>query len=114
MADGVIYLDFADGVNRVMKNVKLYVRLLTKFRNDTKLDKLEAALAAGDFGTAQAEAHTVKGIAANLSLTELFKQSLELETQIKAKSVNPAQVETVKSVYAITVQEVDRVIAENG
>jgi HPt (histidine-containing phosphotransfer) domain-containing protein len=114
MDDNVIYVDFADGVKRVVNNAKLYVKLLNKFRNDTKLDNLEAALAAGDLETAQGAAHTIKGVAANLSLTELFKQSLELETQIKAKSVNPDQLETVKSVFALTIQEVDKVVAENG
>ena len=112
MAD-VVYLDFAEGVKRVMNNAKLYVKLLTKFK-DTKLDVLEAALLAGELEKAQAEAHTIKGVAANLSLTELFKQSLELETQIKAGTVNPNQMETVKSVLAATLAEVDKVIAQNG
>ena len=114
MADDVVYLDYADGIKRVMNNAKLYVKLLTKFRNDTKLDDLEAALAAGDMEKAQGAAHTIKGVAANLSLSELFKQSLELETQIKAKAVNPNQIETIKTVFAATLQEVDKVIAENG
>jgi HPt (histidine-containing phosphotransfer) domain-containing protein len=114
MADNVVYLDYADGIKRVMNNAKLYVRLLTKFRNDTKLDDLEAALAAGDMEKAQGAAHTIKGVAANLSLAELFKQTLELETQIKAKAVEPNQMETVKTVFAETLQEVDKVIAENG
>jgi HPt (histidine-containing phosphotransfer) domain-containing protein len=114
MADNVIYVDFADGVKRVMNNTKFYVKLLTKFRNDTKLYDLEAALAAGNLEAAQEAAHTIKGVAANLSLAELFKQSLELETQIQAKSVKPDQLETVKSVFDLTVQEVDKVTAENG
>ena len=114
MADDVVYLDYADGVKRVMNNAKLYAKLLTKFSSDTKLDNLEAAIAAGDLEKAQTEAHTIKGVAANLSLTELFRQSLELETQIKAKTVNPGQMETVKTVFAATLQEVDKVIAENG
>jgi HPt (histidine-containing phosphotransfer) domain-containing protein len=114
MADEIVYVNFAEGVKRVMNNAKLYVKLLTKFKNDTKLDDLESSLAAGDFETAQNAAHTIKGVAANLSLTELFKQSLELETQIKAKSVNPAQLETVKTVFTQTLQEVEKVIAQNG
>jgi len=114
MADNVVYLDYADGIKRVMNNAKLYVKLLTKFRNDTKLDDLEAALAADDMEKAQGAAHTIKGVAANLSLAELFKQTLELETQIKAKAVEPNQMETVKTVFAETLQEVDKVIAENG
>ena len=75
---------------------------------------LSAALAAGDLETAQVQAHTIKGIAANLSLAELFKHILELENQIKAKSVDPNQFETVKTVFAATIIEIDKVIAENG
>ncbi|MCL2127703.1 MAG: Hpt domain-containing protein [Treponema sp.] len=114
MADNVVYVDFADGIKRVMNNAKLYVKLLAKFRNDTKIEELEAAVAAGDLEKAQSAAHTLKGVAANLSLSELFKQSLELETQIKAKTVDPSQMETVKTVLAATIAEIDKVIAENG
>ena len=114
MADNVVYVDYADGLKRVVNNEKLYVKLLGKFKNDTKLDDLEAALAAGDMEKAQGAAHTVKGVAANLSLAELFKQTLELETQIKAKSVDPNQMEAVKTAFAATLQEVDRVMAEHG
>jgi HPt (histidine-containing phosphotransfer) domain-containing protein len=114
MADNVVYLDFADGVKRVMNNAKLYVKLLTKFRDGTKLDELEAAVAAGDLEKAQAEAHTIKGVASNLSLSELANQTLELEGQIKAGAVDPQLIETIKAVFAATLQEVDKVIAENG
>jgi HPt (histidine-containing phosphotransfer) domain-containing protein len=114
MADEVIYVNMAEGVKRVMNNTKLYIKLLTKFKNDTKLDDLEAALGTGDMEKAQAAAHTIKGLAANLSLSELWKQSLELETQIKAKAVNPAQMEIVKNAFAQTLQEVDKVITQNG
>jgi HPt (histidine-containing phosphotransfer) domain-containing protein len=113
MADEIVYINFDEGVKRVMNNAKLYVKLLTKFKTDTKLDELDSSLAAGDLEKAQTAAHTIKGVAANLSLAELFKQSLELETQIKAKSVNPAQLETVKAVFAQTLQEVEKVIAQN-
>jgi hypothetical protein len=44
----------------------------------------------------------------------LFKQCLELETQIKNGAVNPAQLETVKAVFAATLQAIDKVTAENG
>jgi HPt (histidine-containing phosphotransfer) domain-containing protein len=110
----IIYLDFSDGVKRVMNNAKLYVKLLGKFRDDTKIDDLEAAVAAGDFEKAQGAAHTIKGVAGNLALTELFKQSLELETQIKAKTVDPNQMEVVKTVFETTLLEIDKVKAENA
>ena len=114
MADDVVYVDFADGIKRVMNNAKLYVKLLAKFKDGTKLDELEAAISAGDLGKAQAEAHTIKGVASNLSLSELARQSLEIENQIKAGTVDPAQMETMKAVFAATLQEADKVIAENG
>jgi HPt (histidine-containing phosphotransfer) domain-containing protein len=112
MADDVVYIDIADGVKRVMNNKKLYVKLLTKFRDDTKLSEIEAAFAAGNMEKAQNATHTIKGVAANLSLSELFKQCLKLETQIKAREVDPAQVETVKTVFDATLVEINKVIAE--
>jgi len=114
MADDAVYVNVTEGSARVMKNLKLYVKLLTKFRNDNNLNDLEAAIAAGDMEKAQGAAHTIKGVAANLALTELFKQCLELETQIKGGAANPAQLETVKTVFATTLQEIDKVITENG
>ena len=114
MADEVVYVNFGEGVKRVMNNTKLYVKLLTKFKTDTNLDDLEAAIGAEDWEKAQAAAHTIKGLAANLSLAELQKQSLELEIQIKAKAVNPGQLEILNAAFAQTLQEVDKVIAQNG
>jgi HPt (histidine-containing phosphotransfer) domain-containing protein len=114
MADNAVYIDFADGIKRVMNNTKLYVKLLTKFKTDTNLAGLESAIAAGDMEKARGAAHTLKGLSANLSLIELNKQSLALETQIKAGAADPAQVNMVKTTFAKTLQEIDRVIAENG
>ena len=114
MADDVVYIDFADGLKRVVNNTKLYVKLLTKFKSENKLDDLEAAIAAGEMEKARNAAHTIKGVAANLSLTELYKQSLALETQIKGGAADPAQLDTVKAAFAKTLLEIDRVITENG
>ena len=114
MADDVIYIDIDEGVKRVMNNKKLYIKLLGKFKTDANIDGISEFLAVGDFENAQIQAHTIKGIAANLSLTELFKQILELENQIKARAVAPNQMDIVKAAYSATVTEVDKVIAENG
>jgi len=114
MADEAVYVNVTEGSARVMNNIKLYVKLLGKFKNDNNLNDLEAALAAGDMVKAQNAAHTIKGVAANLAFSELFKQCLELETQIKNGAVNPAQIETVKTVFAATLQTIDKVITENG
>jgi len=113
MAD-VIYVNAEEGVKRVMNNAKLYVKLLNKFKDDSSFNDMEAALKTGDLEKAQIAAHTLKGLAANLSLMELHKQSLEVETQIKAGSINPGQITTVKDAYGQTLAEIEKVIVQYG
>jgi HPt (histidine-containing phosphotransfer) domain-containing protein len=109
---GVVYVDQADGLKRVMNNTKLYATLLNKFKAGTKLDELSAAIEAGDMEKAQRAAHTVKGVAANLSLVELYKQVLDLETQIKAGSLNPGVWESVVVCFDKTLASIDGVLAQ--
>jgi HPt (histidine-containing phosphotransfer) domain-containing protein len=113
MAD-VIYVNFDEGVKRVMNNAKFYVKMLGKFKTDTNLNDLNAALEAGETEKAREAAHTIKGLAANLALTELFNQSLALETQLKAGAASPEQITTVKNVFDKTLEEVQKVIEANA
>lgn len=111
MAD-IVYINEEDGKKRVMNNVKLYTKLLTKFRNDTNLNDLVNFADLQDWEGAQGAAHTIKGIAANLSLTELFNQSLAVETQIKEKNLKAESLENLKTCFAETLIHVDKVIAQ--
>jgi HPt (histidine-containing phosphotransfer) domain-containing protein len=112
MAEEKVYVDFEEGVKRVMNNATLYTRLLGKFKADTNLADLSAHLEAGDLEKAQISAHTLKGLAANLSLTELFQQTLDLETQIKARVIQDGALDILKNAYEETVKKVDEVIAQ--
>jgi HPt (histidine-containing phosphotransfer) domain-containing protein len=114
MADHVVYVNLDEGKNRVMNNLKLYIKLLTKFKTGTTLDNFFAALDAGDYPKAQIEAHTIKGLAANLALSELFKQTLDVEAQVKAGSIEAAARENLKICFADTITEIDKVIAQHG
>ena len=107
----IVLVNTEDGLKRIMNNTKLYVKLLGKFKEDVNFSTLEASLASGDNEKARTSAHTLKGIAANLSLDELHKQTLEIETQIKAGAINPQQINVVKDIYNQTIKEVDKVIA---
>ena len=113
MAD-IVYINAEEGKKRLMNNGKLYAKLLGKFKTDTKIDDLMSFVEAQEWEKAQAEAHTIKGVAANLSLTELFNQSLEVETQIKGKSVKPNSLESLKLCFADTLIAVEEVIAQNA
>ena len=111
MAD-VIYINAEEGIKRVMNNAKLYAKLLAKFKTDTNLNDLISFVGVQEWEKAQAAAHTIKGIAANLSLIELFNQSLDVETQIKGKSLKPESLESLKVCFSETLTAVEKVIAQ--
>ena len=111
---GVIYVNQEEGLKRVMNNTKLYVRLLNKFKVDIKLDELILTVEAEDYEKAQVLVHTLKGTAANLSFTELFKQSLNLETQIKNKGVKPGSLQDIKFCFDQTITAIDAIVKQYG
>jgi len=110
MADDVVYINEEDGLKRMMNNGGLFSKLLIKFKNDTNMEAVEAAFGKEDLENAKTSAHTLKGLAANLSLMELYKQVLELENQLKAGTFNSDQLALVKDVYSQTLIETDKVI----
>ncbi|MDR2403974.1 MAG: Hpt domain-containing protein [Spirochaetaceae bacterium] len=114
IVNGLVYVDREDGLKRVVNNTGLYVRLLDKFRTGTNPDELFGSLAAGDYEKARVAIHTIKGVAANLSLQELYKQALDLESQIKALSVNPGAPEAFRACFDETLRCIDRVITQYG
>ena len=120
MADGQnmntdnVLIDMEEGLSRVLGNKTLYIKLLVKFKAEPYLNNLTDALDSGDYENAQAAAHTVKGVAANLSLKALHLQAQEIEAQIKNKAVNPDMIESVKNCYNETLISVNKVIEQNG
>ncbi|MDR1177766.1 MAG: Hpt domain-containing protein [Spirochaetaceae bacterium] len=112
--DGETYIDIEEGLKRVMNNKKLYVKLLGKFRDETRLDDLLADIAGGGMEDARVKAHTLKGVSANLSLKYLFLKVQELEAQIKEGRADPALVETVKTAFSRTLDDIEKVIVQYG
>ena len=116
MLGDVVYVDEAEGLNRILQNKKLYVKLLDKFKAlfNSKLDELILNLKEGKNEEAQAIAHALKGAAANLSLTELYKQSLNVESQIKSNVVNSESLQNIKVCFDNTLNAIDVVIKKYG
>jgi HPt (histidine-containing phosphotransfer) domain-containing protein len=77
------YIDSESALTRVGGNMALYKKLLVKFKDGEYREKLEALITGGDIEGATAMAHTLKGVAANLSLTEVHALSLQIETALK-------------------------------
>jgi HPt (histidine-containing phosphotransfer) domain-containing protein len=114
MSAGVVFINVEEGLQRVMNNKMLYVRLLKKFRDDTKLEGLVDAINSGDLTVAREKAHTIKGIAANLSLTKLFLETQELELKIKDGIADKDMMANIQVTFDETIAQIQKVIEENG
>ena len=66
-------VDVQGALERMMGNEKLLARLLGKFLDDKNYEHLEAAFAAQDAEAALNAAHTLKGVAGNLSVTTVYE-----------------------------------------
>ncbi len=65
-------IDVQGALDRMMGNEEL-ARLLGKFLDDTSFARLETALAEHDADAAFSAAHTLKGVAGNLSVTTVYE-----------------------------------------
>lgn len=101
-------LDFAAGLDRMMGDEAMYLRVLTRFRSDYagNVARLRAALAAGDAALAQRIAHTLKGAAAMIEALRLRALALEIEQMLRAGA--PADTILLDQLEA----ELGRVMAE--
>jgi len=64
--------DIPDGMKRFANNAALYEKMLKKFPAAAAGLPVETYFASGDTDTALANAHTLKGMTGNLSLTPLY------------------------------------------
>lgn len=66
-------LDVDGALHRLMENENLYIKLLGKFLSDNNYEELTARISEKDYKEAFHNAHTLKGVGANLGLAELTK-----------------------------------------
>jgi len=86
-------MNITDAMSRLNNNKKLYVMLLKKVDANKLLDDLLDKIKSGDAAAAQASAHTIKGLAANLSLSDLKVKSEAVEQKLKG-GAGTAEVDT--------------------
>lgn len=80
-------LDTQLGLKRVLGKTPLYLSMLKKFVAGQKdfSNRIEIALDADDYDTAERLAHTLKGVAGNIGASELQAEADKLETVIREK-----------------------------
>jgi signal transduction histidine kinase/CheY-like chemotaxis protein len=78
-------VNVADGVKRVAGNRRLYRSLLIQFaeKQGDAAPEISAAITSGDLKLAERIAHTVKGVAGNIGITEVQTTAQKLEKAIR-------------------------------
>jgi HPt (histidine-containing phosphotransfer) domain-containing protein len=77
------FINVEDGVKRLMNNRALYLKLLNSFQGRDLAQKIIDAIDSKNYEAIAHAAHTLKGVAANLSLTALSEISLQIESLSK-------------------------------
>ena len=82
-------IDKADGLKRVMNKAALYEKVLRDFhaRFSGEATHIRAALATGDFPTAERRAHSTKGLAGTIGAQALQSAAEELESTLHAREM---------------------------
>ena len=78
--------DTEEGLGRCMNNESFYLSLVAKVLADDSVERLKAAIEAGNLDEAFTIAHTLKGSLGNLSLTPLFDAAVEITALLRART----------------------------
>jgi len=101
------YIDKESALKRVGGSEALYKKLLGKFVEGNYQAQLEALIAANDVPGATAQAHTIKGVAANLSLMEINAVALKLEQSLKNGEDTGTLVSDLRDATDATIVEIN-------
>jgi HPt (histidine-containing phosphotransfer) domain-containing protein len=71
-------IDYEDAMARMLNNGALFKQLAQHYRNDANLAALVEDMKAGDLETAYSHAHTLKGVAGNLSFGQLHALAAQI------------------------------------
>lgn len=83
-------IDYAEAMERFGGNRELYERLALRYLDDPNFNALEAALRAGDAESAYRHAHTLKGVAGNLSFGPLYAAACRITQALRAGDIAAA------------------------
>ena len=96
--------DYEEAKTRLM-NERLIERFILKFPEDPSMGALLEMIEAGDNVAAFRAVHTLKGVAANLAFTQLFRDASNLTEQLRDLKSNPDPefVSTLKTTYNLVI-----------
>ena len=109
-------IDCAGGIRLCGGNRELYFRMLSLFCKDPTASRLDAALLRDDMQDAFVQAHTLKGLAAQLALPALYGAASPLCDVLRAQQPGCLQdaqplIAALQTTYRETLREVHLITA---
>ena len=100
--------DYAEAIARLGKPERVQ-KFALKLPKDDSMANLRAAVESGDVATSFRMAHTLKGVAGNLSFTALYQAASDLTEQLRPQEApaDPALMEAVERAYARTISALE-------
>ncbi|MBQ4450179.1 MAG: Hpt domain-containing protein [Prevotella sp.] len=92
---------------------RLVEKFVLKFPSDSSMQQLRDAIASEDYEVAFRAVHTLKGVAANLSFTELWKAASALTEQLRRcdGTVDEKLLKDLEDAYKLVINSIQK---ENG
>ena len=106
-----------DGLKRVAGNKRLYRDLLMQFaaKQGNAAAEISAAITSGDVKLAERIAHTVKGVAGNIGITEVQSAAQRLERAIREQSDSvPSLLDELAASFSTQVDAIRRALRESA
>lgn len=109
--------DIETTVKRFMGNEELYLKFIFKFQNDRNYESLEKHLEEQKYEDAFNDAHTLKGVSANLGLDTISEASSKITELLRGKKtaddIDLQQVNSVKEHLGDLCMAFRKILAEN-
>lgn len=106
------YVDTRAALERLGGNRALYHKTLRLFLQSDEPQKLENSLAQQNYAAAALAAHSIKGMAANLSLPALHAQSTRLTQQLRQGYPLPQTLQAYRDTLRQTCEYIRQVLQQ--
>ena len=104
--NSVEFINQDDALSRVGGNLSLYKRLLGRFVEGNHMETLKTAINSGDMEEAIRQAHSLKGVSANLSLEKIRAATVDLEQLLKDNADYAQKLSELEESYTITAEKI--------
>ena len=108
------YINIDDALSRVGGNMALYKRLLSRFVEGDQYGALISALESGDNDEAVRQAHSLKGVSANLSLSKIWAITVDLEQMLKNNSDYSSTLDELTQAFTTTTEMITKLLSDDS